>query len=339
MIKHYYPSSQRGNGVGLYGKFIQEVIDGLSYDGDIHHFELGYNEHELLWQAYKLLRSKPQGKVVVTLHDPPIVVGKPFSHYLASPNIVVKAVRKSLDVTLGRYVIAYVVRRADALIVLNAAALPVVAKEYSVQTKKIHTSHLPSLTPLTTSKAPLRNDVRLLYFGNISPRKGLDVLISALQDVAAPTITLDVVGGSKGNESYVKTLQQLITQLPGTTTVTIHGYLKDAELSQLINQCDIIILPYRSEGIIHASGPLATAMKAGKAIVCSRLPIFNDVVDGQTGVLFDSEDVEQLSEQLQRLVVTKETREQLGKAAATWYAQNCSSQTIYQDIKKVYEAL
>lgn len=338
-IHHQYPLNQPNSGVSLYGQLMHDDLEAIKTTIDIHHFELGYNEYELFWRVHKLLRQRINQKIVLTLHDPPVVVGKPFTKYLSSSNPLIKVVRKSLDLTIGRHIIKTVLQKADKLIVLNTAAVTLLAKQYAISSTKIATSHLPSLTPQAATKPLKHEGIRLLYFGNISQRKGLDVLIKALRLQISEIVTLDIVGGSKGNETYLKAIQQQASELPNNISVNFHGFVKDSELAEFIGQCDIIVLPYRDEKVIHASGPLASAMHAGRAIICSRTPIFGEVIDGQTGLLFDQENSEQLAGLLQQLLVDPVERQRLGKNALAWSQKTASQKAIIEDIKKVYDTL
>lgn len=339
MIQHLIPEKQLSNGVYLYGRLIDQYIKGIKTDQNILHAELGYGEHELFWQVRDIIQKNPSTKLVLTIHDAPMVIGKPFAQWLPGGFILTKAARKLLDIIFGKRLVAKLVHRADAIIVLNTAVADSLLSAYRIKSDQITVSALPSLTPLPKQEAKKHPQTNLLFFGNISPRKGLDVLIQALHTLESTPLQLDVVGGSAGNSSYLGLVKRAIQDLPPAVEVKLHGFLSEKELGRRIVDADGIVLPYRSEGVIHASGPLATSMSAGKAIICSDVAAFSDVVDNQTGLVFKEGSADQLAERIVRLVSDKGLREQLGEAASNWSNKETSRVVITKALQEVYRSL
>lgn len=339
MVQHLIPDKRLNNGVYLYGALIDESIKELQIARDILHVELGYGEYELFWQTRRLIKQKPSTKLVITIHDAPMVIGKPFAKWLSGDFILTKLIRKGLDLTLGKYVVAGLVRRANAIIVLNPLAKDLVSTTYGISQDRIVVSSLPSLAAVPARKRKKDDILRILYFGNISPRKGLDVLVKALYSLRADKIQVDVIGSSQGNESYADTIKQLVGSLSENITVQVHGFVEPSVLGQYIADADIVVLPYREEGVVHASGPLATSMSAGKAIICSDVRAFAEVIDGKTGLVFQEDDVQALAECLNRLSRDPKLRKTLGEAAADWSKETTSKAAIRKTLQEVYNSL
>lgn len=339
MIQHLIPAKQPHNGVYLYGRLVDKYIKELRIEDDILHVELGYGEHVLFWQTRKSIKQNPSIKLVLTIHDAPMVVGKPFAQWLPGSFIITKLVRKLLDVTVGKKCIEQLVKRANAIIVLNQASVDLLAARYGIPQDLIHVSSLPSLTPLPAIGSAKPSGLKLLYFGNISPRKGLDVLIQALQQLPDLPLQLDVVGSSKGNAGYMNIVKRAIQDLGEDTKVIQHGFLEEAKLGRLLVDCDIVILPYREENVLHASGPLAAAMKAGKAIICSDVRSFGEIVPNNSGLVFKQDDSAELAAAIKKLADDPALRGQLGKAAAKVSQDTTSPDTIKHMLQEVYASL
>ena len=147
MLKHISPQQSDTNGVAVYGSIIDGIIKALPdsiLELPITHFELGYSGYHELWAAWRH-QKQPGEKLVLTLHDPPTITGKPFMEFLPSDFIAIKSVRKMLDITLGHYVIRQVIAKADALIVLNPLAVEVVSNKFNVNKNNIFTLRKPPL--------------------------------------------------------------------------------------------------------------------------------------------------------------------------------------------------
>jgi phosphatidylinositol alpha-mannosyltransferase len=125
-------------------------------------------------------------------------------------------------------------------------------------------------TKLFTPPVSLRatTSVRLLFVGRLGDaRKGWNVLLSAYRMLLASgaNVSLDVVGDSSG----VATLPEL----PG---LRVHGPVPLPELVERYRACDIFVAPSLSQesfGIV-----LLEAMSAGRAIVCTDIRGYREVV-------------------------------------------------------------
>ncbi len=130
---------------------------------------------------------------------------------------------------------------------------------------------------------------RLAFVGRLDePRKGLDILLGALEQINNQDgceYHLDVIGGGKPRQS--------------TPRITYHGRVTDEEKARLLGEASIFIAPNtggESFGII-----LVEAMAAGCAIVASDIPAFRAVL-GDAGLTFANGNSGALARVLQRLL-------------------------------------
>ena len=338
MIKHLYPPLTPGNGVPIYATEVDHVIATLPANltsKAIIHYELGNGSVDLFWQAYRH-KLQPNERLVVTLHDPPVVVGKPFEPWFGG-SLPAKLLRKSLDLSVGRIAIRRLLRRADAIIVLNPNAVPVVASQFGINPKKLFVAPLtPQVIPTQTTNTK-STGTQILFFGNLAEQKGIDVLLQAFAFCNFDdSVTLKIVGGWGDNRQY----QHRVEQLAKTTSAEFQGRVSDQQLAELLAAADIVVLPYHASDIIHASGPLVSALAAGKAVLASDIAVFNaDLHNDTTGLLFRDGDITDLTRRLQLLVSDPKLRAKLGAAAQADMQATHSAAAIKAALTQVYSGL
>jgi glycosyltransferase involved in cell wall biosynthesis len=156
-------------------------------------------------------------------------------------------------------------------------------------------THVPE-TPLSMIDVRSRlglgeKDNVLLFFGQIAPYKGLDILIEAMPRVAAaiPDARLIIAGKSKrGFESHWDHVRRRITDLGLDARVVIMDhFIPDEQVAELFRAADALVLPYRD---IYQSGPLSLANRFGVPVIATRVGSFASDVTADTGVLCRPED-------------------------------------------------
>jgi len=335
-VYHCYPSpkSDKGNGVARYGSYLDKLLPDIytqSKSAKIWHIELGYTGVHEFWQAVACARTGQA--YMLTLHDPPVVVGKPFERYLPGTGKPTKVLRKLLDITIGRLLIRWVVSRARAVIVLNRQATQLLGSSKSFYLP------LPILVDSAPAKRSAQEVARLLFFGNVSHRKGVDVLIRALSSVPnSAQLELTIAGQPDQDLRYQSKLKDLIQR--SGLNVALPGYVSEARLSQLVQLSDIVVLPYRRASIVHASGPLLGSMAQGKPIIASDIPTFSDVVRSrENGWLFPEGDVKALALALETLITDTKLRESLGRHAKAFTRKYHNDTVIARDLMRIYEEI
>jgi glycosyltransferase involved in cell wall biosynthesis len=134
----------------------------------------------------------------------------------------------------------------------------------------------------------------LLAVGTLEPRKGLDVLLSALRvlhDRGADVPPLVLVGPP----GWGPTLDA--SGLPDGAVIT-PGYLEISELRSVVAGAAALIFPSRDEGF---GLPPLEAMAVGTPVLASDLPVTREVL-GNAALLTPVEDVEALAEGILRVL-------------------------------------
>ena len=112
---------------------------------------------------------------------------------------------------------------------------------------------------------PAREDgiVRLVYIGNLGRTYGLSAALRAVAE--NPRFSLDVAGKGDG-EREVREFSAM-ESLGGR--IKYHGYLGEEDLSRLLAECDIGIVPMEKESFVGIPYKLADYARASLAVVSS----------------------------------------------------------------------
>jgi glycosyltransferase involved in cell wall biosynthesis len=154
----------------------------------------------------------------------------------------------------------------------------------------------PALVERVAKRLPERY---LFSLATLEPRKGLDVLVAALDRLGAAAPPLVVVGqpGWGGVE----------VDRPG---VHVLGRIPDAELGVVLRRATALVMPSRAEGF---GLPVVEAMAVGTPVICSDAPALVEVA-GDAAVVVPRGDVEALAEAIAALVDDVSARAKLGAA-------------------------
>ena len=151
----------------------------------------------------------------------------------------------------------------------------------------------------------------ILWQGIIFPYKGIDLLLSAWQEVEAVDNTVYLVIAGTGAPELLDQIRKQIVEL-GLKRVKLHfRFITAEELVALYRAADIVVYPYRA---ITTSGALATGLALGKTIVASDLPVFREALnDRENARLVDVSQGNQLASVLSELAQDAEQRERLAQ--------------------------
>ena len=143
----------------------------------------------------------------------------------------------------------------------------------------------------------------LLFFGFVRPYKGLKVLIEAMSSIPE-IVHLNIVGDFGGSKEEYR---HLISDLHLTDRISVRdGYVPDREVGEYFERCDAVVLPYLDA---TQSGIAQIAFGFEKPVIATTVGGLPEVVrDGETGVLCEPGDPEELSRAIQRFYeLQKET--------------------------------
>ncbi len=141
---------------------------------------------------------------------------------------------------------------------------------------------------------------KIIYVGVVNKRKGVHILLEALIKLRERGIiySLDIAGGTK-EPKYMEMIEDMIKENNLGSQVTLHGWVNQAKVKQLLEECAIFLLPSSQECLPIS---IAEAMAAERVVVATRTGGIPEMItDKESGFLFDINDSGQLSEILSYL--------------------------------------
>jgi len=153
--------------------------------------------------------------------------------------------------------------------------------------------------------------LRVVFVGNVEPRKGLDTLVDGLAGVEEPW-TLTAVGRHR-DQAYVRRVHQQIESIDASDRVTLTGRLPDEKLADVLRESHVLAVPSRHEGfgIVYLEG-----MRFGLPAVATTAGGAREVVtDGETGFLIDPDDPVTVARALSTLADDRQRLARMGRAA------------------------
>lgn len=162
----------------------------------------------------------------------------------------------------------------------------------------------------------------LLSVGDLKPRKGQDVSLAAFARVRArlPQARYYLVG-SLGQNSYAQSLQAYVHEQGLEGAVTFLGVISAEALAQHYQGASLFVLTPRQVGLSFEGFGLVylEAGAYGLPVVGTRTGgVPEAVIDGQTGLLAEPEDVAGVAEAILRLLGDGELTRRLGQQNRLW---------------------
>jgi glycosyltransferase involved in cell wall biosynthesis len=155
------------------------------------------------------------------------------------------------------------------------------------------------------------------FVGTFGPWHGVEKLAAAIKAIppVSPVRFLLVGSGSL----HAEVAKQLEAET-AAGRVIFTGAVRHDRVPQLLDACDILVAPHvpLADGSEFFGSPTKVFeyMAMGKGIVASRLGQIGEVlVDGETALLVEPGNVQELTRAIVRLVESKELRERLGARA------------------------
>lgn len=173
------------------------------------------------------------------------------------------------------------IRNYDAIIAAGTKSSSYYAKYNKNVVNLPHAIDDTKFKPYNLSTAR-KGIIRVLFVGQLIPRKNIEFLSSLIPVFEKNNIQLDVVGSG---EQYHLLLEPKV--------VVHHNNLMQHELVQIYNQCDCLVLPslYDSWGLV-----VNEALSCGLPCIVSDNAGVSDIIkDGQNGYVIDTSSVKPAS--------------------------------------------
>lgn len=218
-----------------------------------------------------------------------------------------------------------------------------ISERFGIQTKDVVIPlgvELPDLPPLGEARRQLKippNQPLILFMSRIAPKKGLNLLVPALESLLRKLNFHFVLAGANPQDpAYEKTIQGRIQASKLGEQTTITGFVEGDLKLGLLRDADLFVLPsyYENFGIAVAEA-LATGTPA---IISDQVHIWKEVRDRQAGWITNCT-VEQLTIVLHEALSDAQARRERGENARRLAQAEYSWSAIAQRMIEVYQLL
>lgn len=166
-----------------------------------------------------------------------------------------------------------------------------------------------------TRKNDPTQPLQLLYAGRITAEKGIETLLEAVAELEKthPQISLHLHLAGGGLEAYLNELHEKVHQLGLAPKVTFLGRVPVTEIPNLMQACDLVIVP--------SIWPEPFARVVLEGMVCKAVVVATPtggtgeiIQDGINGILFPAGDSHALAEKIRLLAGNPALRKDLAEA-------------------------
>lgn len=220
-------------------------------------------------------------------------------------------IRDSKDSSLNRLTLRIQYRLCDHIFVHTGKMKAELSEGFGVEAARVTVipfginNSLPN-TQLTPAEAKQRLGIRegektILFFGNITPYKGLEYLIAACQQLQTRSddYRLIIAGSPDNCKRYWTAIREAIRENVQRGRVVLRaGFIPDEEVELYFKAADVFVLPYTH---IYQSGVLFTGHSFGLPVLAADVgSLKEEIVEGKTGFVFKPGDPVDLARAIER---------------------------------------
>ena len=177
------------------------------------------------------------------------------------------------------------------------------------------------------SRGIAEQEVAILFFGRLVLEKGVSVYIETVAELQRRGLSVRplLVGAGPALEAFA-----------GLAGVAATGHLQDGDLACAVASADIMLAPSTTETFGNV---VLEAMASGLPVVSADAPSARALIDdGASGYLCPSRDVRAYAATVERLALSRELRDAIGRAAVSasedfsWDAASASVDRAYRSL-------
>ena len=291
-----------------------------------------------MWRVARQFRRDGFKIVHVFFNDPSIIVPPIFS-MLGFKVIISRRDMGYWYTPFYKRILRFNSRFVSAAIVNSAAVGKMTSETENIPASRVHVIYNGYGEAIGSTTRP--DDIERLLTGsefvvgivaNIRPIMRLEDAVRAISIVAKdrPEVKLIVVGDGDSSE-----LKSLAANLGIANNVYFAG--PSTRPHDYIRCFDVALLCSQSEGF---SNSIIEYMQNGKPVVCSRVGGNPEiVVEGETGYLYETGDVEKLASLIRMLAADSDLRQRLGANSSKLVKEKFSMNTMVNAHIRLYKRL
>ena len=176
----------------------------------------------------------------------------------------------------------------------------------------------------------------ILFLSRLDRKKGIELLLTAFEEIRRKIPEALLVIAGAGEESYVASLRRRAAELGGEESVIWAGFVEGKEKAALLAAATLFVLPSYSENFGVAA---AEALAAGIPVLLSdKVAVAEEVRAADAGVVVECTSPA-IADGLARLLNDAALRAKLGEKGRSFAQERYSSATVGRDLKRLYESV
>ena len=181
-----------------------------------------------------------------------------------------------------------------------------------------------------------KDKFNILFIGSVTDRKKPHMIIEALQNINDESCHLSIVGPAP-NDKYFLELKNLIDKSGLQNQVSFTGVVDRESVKEYYSTSNLMILPSISEGLARV---IFESQVASCPVLVTDAPGMGDIViDGQTGYVFESNNIDSL---IAKIIYIKNNYEEVSlvaKNAKEFILSNFSEDNFKFSFKKLFDTV
>ncbi|MEM2447016.1 MAG: glycosyltransferase family 4 protein [Candidatus Bathyarchaeia archaeon] len=176
--------------------------------------------------------------------------------------------------------------------------------------------------------------LKIFWVGRINEGKGVEDLITAFAQVSKAIRDVDLWIAGTGEAGYINYLKKRAEALGVRDRVVFPGPIPNEQVPQYM--ANTAVFPYPSRGGEGIPRALLEAMACEAPVVASRVSgIPEAVIDGETGLLVNKQDIGGLASAIETLLQDKQLAHRLGRQARKKIIEEFSHEVVIPKIAKL----
>lgn len=271
--------------------------------------------------------------VVVQLHGPLAM----FAEHVGWPD------KNSEFYQVGTFVEGFSIKRADSLMACSANIADFTANFYGIPREEIAVVYCGVDTDVFRpryERSEVKDRPTVLFVGHITASKGVETVFEAVLRIRSryPNIRLQIVGGTDNDaeRNIVKQFSLRGEKVAAQGMLEIPGFVTRDRLPEFYRQADVFCSPaYHEMGVANV---YLEAMACGCPVVASITGAAPEaVIDGETGLLVQPNDVGATARALDQILSNKSLRLRMGEACRRRIEENFTMDRYITRVLALYQ--
>jgi glycosyltransferase involved in cell wall biosynthesis len=187
---------------------------------------------------------------------------------------------------------------------------------------------------INTAQMPIakeNSEKQITFLGWCVKTKGIEELLAAWNQVSKKSDwVLNIVG------PYEKDYMNRICASIDLSKVRIMGELNHEKAMDVLNNSSVFVLPSYTEGFPMS---ILEAMVLKKAIIATKVGAIPEILSGNCGLLIDKQDIEQLSEAMDKYINDDSLRREHGENAQNKALSEYTDKVVYSQYRNTWDEI